>query len=69
MCIQILTSKHGCRCLQKNCTALTSAAGHLQKVPGKVIQSGNNNHQVKHIKTCIEQKKAIWSLLQEKMEH
>lgn len=28
-------------------------AEHLQKVPGKVIQSGN---KVKHTKTCIEQK-------------
>lgn len=38
--MQILTSKHVCRCLQKSCTALTSVAEHLQKVPGKVIQNG-----------------------------
>ena len=57
MCIQILTNKHGCRYPQKNCTALTSVAERLQKVPGKVIQSGNNsNNNVKHIKTCTEQK-------------
>lgn len=35
-----LSSKHVCRCLQKSCTALTSVAEHLQKVPGKVIQNG-----------------------------
>lgn len=54
MCTQILTNKHGCRYPQRNCTAPTSAAEHLQKVPGKVIQSGNN--KVKHSKTCIKQK-------------
>lgn len=44
----------GCRYPQKNCTALTSVAEHLRKVPGKVIQNGNN--KLNHIKTCIEQK-------------
>lgn len=48
---QPLTSRRGCRCLQRSCTAPASAAEHPQKVPGRVIQNGN---EVKHIKTYIE---------------
>lgn len=48
---QTLTSRRGCRCLQRNCTAPASVAEHPQKVPRRVIQSGD---KVKHIKTYLE---------------